>query len=405
MLAGALIIFGFLCTLAKSCMRTLTLAEISRFHPYHPHTAARLDYFFKRKPLATITIDLVRYAGIFFGFIVATPSFLQFTGAMRSTALACFVLTYILLHSVAEALGKRFREPLAFLCIHPLSLLAALLTPVTIIPASLCRAIDHSKTVDPELITTDIKNLAQTAAAEHAISLQQAHLIARSIELSGITAADIMVKRTNIKVISDTATLTDALIDAHLHHHTRFPLAHNGDIDQIIGYVNFKDIVGALRINPADPTLTGIKRPIESVPATMPLPELLQQLTRGFQHIVVVTDQFQTTLGMVTLEDLMEMLVGNLEDEYDNPPVFVMQLTEQRFCAGGGTPFTMLRKKVSASFPEWDLTINDWMGGLAKGDIPDLFSATYQNCTFTVRKVARGKVFDVIIDRNDTLPT
>jgi len=398
---GAVIIVNsFICRLTGTGLRNITTADISRFYRYHPHTAAHLDYFSKRPLLTAVTIDTLQYAGLFGGGSTLLPVLVHMDLLMLRLFIAGFALLFIFFGTMLpRSLGIRFREPVAFIFIHPFALISRILIPITWPLATIGTLIGKPKPYTPEQITNDLKVLARTAANEKAISAQQAHLITRSVELSDITAADIMVKRADIKPISDTASLSEALIEAHLHHHTRFPLVHDNDIDQIIGYVNFKDIVGALRINPADPSLNGIKRPLESVPFSMPLPELLQQLTRGFQHMVIVTDHTHSTLGIVTLEDLMETLVGNLEDEYDNPPEYIIQLTEKRFCAGGGTRFSQLHKKISEAIPDWDITIAEWMTGNTKGTIPDQFSTVYQQCTFTVRKVARDKVFDVLIER------
>ena len=65
------------------------------------------------------------------------------------------------------------------------------------------------------------------------------------------------MKRDQVKLLSNTMTLTDALVAAHLHYHTRYPIADGGDVDRIMGYVNFKDIVIALHINPKDPIAQG----------------------------------------------------------------------------------------------------------------------------------------------------
>jgi putative hemolysin len=349
------------------------------------------------------TLSVVWIPVLIIGGILGFPYLAGASFAVRWLSFAAYSFLLVMFGIVVpRILGNRFRETFAFISALPLWLLAVVLYPVTFPMLLICRTIDRRTPSNPKRIAAGIAHLAQSAASEKAISKRQAQLITRAVELSGITAADIMVGRADMHPISDALSLADALIEAHHHHHTRFPLAHNGDLDQIIGYVNFKDIVGALRVNPADPTLHGIKRPIESVGAETPLPELLQLLTRGYQHIVIVRDAQQRTLGMVTLEDLMETLVGDLEDEYDKPPDFIIPLTGNRFRAGGGATFSQLRGKVAPVFPDWDLTINEWISGQAEEKIPEQFSAVFGQCTFTVRKIARGRVFDVIIDRAET---
>ena len=400
---AVLIVISFLCSLAESVLRNITPAEIARFMAHHQLTAFILQRFKNNRILPLTTIALLHYPALLFGLIAAyrqTPPI-----SPRIFYLSTAGYSYLLIlfgFILPRALGNRYREPLAFILAVPLRFTTVVLMPLALPISTVCRRFETPRKNAPALLNDNIVLLAREALAEGALSRQQAHLISRSIALSGITAADIMVDRSEIRPIADTCSLSEALIEAHLHHHTRFPLTHENDLDQIIGYVNFKDIVGALRINPADPTLYGIRRPIESVPATTPLPELLQLFTRGRQHIVVVKDSAGTTLGLVTLEDLLETLVGDLEDEYDNPPDFVVQLGEHRFCAGGGTSFSELRERISPEFPDWDVSISEWLLGRTDGHCEEKYSAEYNQYLFTVRKITRGNVFDVIIEQMKT---
>lgn len=396
-----LVICECMCTLIHTSIQSITLAEIERFHPYHEHTSQRLLFFYKNRIIPTVSLDTFKYSIQIYIIIIAAPLIQQNDLTAHLIQVFFFIICYIVVGKIIPyATGNRLRVPLAFIFAYPLAFLSWLLTPVTKPLILISKYIDKPHDFNPKQIISDIQQLAHAAAAEQVISIQQAHLVMRSVELSEISAIDIMVKRDDIKAISDTLSLNKALIDAHLHHHTRFPLIHENDIDQIIGYVNFKDIIGALRVNPSDPTLNGIRRPIEFVPDTTSLPELFQKLTRGYHHIVIVrSSQTHATLGMITLEDLMETLIGDLEDEYDAPPSFIIPLGENRFCAGGGTPFSHLRKKIDLQFPDWDLTINDWLSGTIKEAVTDQYSIDYLGYSFTVKKVARGHVFDVFIDR------
>ena len=153
------------------------------------------------------------------------------------------------------------------------------------------------------------------------------------------------------------------------------------------------------RINPADPTLNGIKRPLDTVIDSTPLSELLVRFTRGYHHVAIVKNSHDKTIGMVTLEDLIESLVGDLEDEYDKPPELLVQLAENRFRAGGGVTFEQLKSRVCNELPDWDLTIDEWIWGLCAGNIPDNYIAIFQNISFKVKRIIRGHIYDVIVDR------
>ncbi|HEX3018939.1 MAG TPA: CNNM domain-containing protein [Chitinispirillaceae bacterium] len=312
------------------------------------------------------------------------------------------LLSYVVIQwgiVLPRTLGIRFKKPLAVLFAVPLYLLTLICKPLIMIIGVINKPFEDKRVADNLSPLVEIATLAQSAASDHQISREQAHLIERSIQLSRMKARDIMVDCSEINFLSDKMSLDDALVASHMHHHTRFPLTIAGNTDEILGYVNFKDIVSALRVNPADPTLRGICRPIETVSDTIALSELLKKFTRSYQHIAMVKNESGKIIGMVTLEDLIEALVGELEDEYDKPPELLVQLSENRFRAGGGVTFEKMRKQVYNGLPDWDLSVDEWIFGQCSGDVPDNYCTSYQNVTFKVKRISRGHVYDLIIDR------
>jgi putative hemolysin len=148
--------------------------------------------------------------------------------------------------------------------------------------------------------------------------------------------------------------------------HTRFPVtSRSGEAQGIIGYVNFKDIVASLRLSRNDPSLRGILRPIISVQADTTIAECLERLIREHQHIAVVRDKSGTVLGMITLEDLLEELIGEIHDEFDRLPGHITP-SGDGWVAGGGTTLTHLRDVTRLDLTVMDppkpiTTLNEWM--------------------------------------------
>jgi putative hemolysin len=196
-------------------------------------------------------------------------------------------------------------------------------------------------------------------------------------------------------------TLMDALIEAHLHHHTRFPLLNSNNPDDIIGYVNFKDIVNAIRINPKDPTLKGIARQALSISPEENLQNLLVKFTKGYQHIAIVQDNNKKLQGIITLEDLFEFMLGDLQDEYDLLPNHFLVLTPERFLAGGGIILKNLCESLEIDFQDKNSNenLNDFIfEKLARQPhVEDKFK--WQDYLFTVRKMRRSKIHEVIIEK------
>jgi len=280
------------------------------------------------------------------------------------------------------------------------------LKPFTLFLRSVFIAYDTLRlTKDKNGVSSEVLTLTRGALLGGKISPEQEQLIRRTLDLSSQTASQIMVKRDAINFLSTDMSLSEALIAAHFHNHTRFPLAKDGDIDKIIGYINFKDIVGALRLNPENPTLNGIMRPLNFVNPFMPLSKLFRVLTGGYKHIAVVRDAKGKTVGMVTLENLIETLVGELKDEYDMPVDYLIQLTEHRFRVGGGTSFKRLRSRAFSALPDWDLTMDEWIQGLCSGKVPEGYTTEFEGVAFKVRRISRSRVFDLFVTTQKEVPT
>jgi CBS domain containing-hemolysin-like protein len=263
------------------------------------------------------------------------------------------------------------------------------------------RPFEGKKKRETESAVSDIRVLARTAAIDNLISKEQERLISRSVLMTVLTARDVMINRNDINFLSCEMTLQEGLLASHIHRHTRFPLVEKNDIDHIIGYVNFKDIVGALHVNPGDPTLRGISRPVVFVTETTMLTDLLTKLTRGYQHIAIVQDKNRRTLGLVTLEDIIETLLGELQDEYDTPPDFIVQLAERRFRVGGNTTFRQVKARALPGVPlADDITIDAWIKQETNRNEPiEGFTRRLGDITIRVRRVVRGNVHDVIIEQ------
>ncbi|MEK7994552.1 MAG: CBS domain-containing protein, partial [Planctomycetota bacterium] len=190
---------------------------------------------------------------------------------------------------------------------------------------------------------------------EEKIVLAAAHLSTRPVH-------DIFIPAQDMSMIHVGSSLMDALVKAHLDMHTRFPVcALENDPQSIQGYVNFKDIVAALKINPSDPTVRGITRPIQKIKEDTVLSVLLETMIQQKTHIVIVVSQEGTVLGMATLEDVIEELVGEIEDEFDRLPTHIHPCGAT-WIMGGGVPMSTVTSTVGLQ----------WQTAAGAGRIPTL---------------------------------
>jgi putative hemolysin len=248
----------------------------------------------------------------------------------------------------------------------------------------------------------ELKAAAALARTARLIGAAEEKIVLSAAEFSRRTVSDIMLPASEIVMIPVTDSLPDAFIKAHLDMHTRYPVCEREkDPQAIVGYVNFKDIVNALKVNPANPNMRGITRPIPSVFAGDLLSDVLSRMIHDKVHIALVREENERIAGLITLEDLIEELVGNIEDEYDRLPGHVHAFGTS-WIVGGGVPMTTLSAVLgtgfaaqfgeagSQSFAEW---VNAQQGRAPEpGEVMQI-----RELTVTVRKLRRKKIYEGII--------
>lgn len=398
----ASILCSFLASLLEACLLSLSSTDLLAVQEKKPG-AGRIWKSLRediQKPLTvTVIVNAIVYT---FG---ATLSGAKVDTLFGAKWLPLYSLLYALLmiqwgEIIPKAVGVRFNRKIAIWTAQPFKYIITLATPfvsaINWINKPLRSVLKPQKAFDA---MKEIGVLLRFAVLNKLISPQEESIVSRSMKLSSTTAKDIMVESKDIKALSSEMSLLDALVEAHVHHHTRYPLTEGGNIDKIIGYVNMKDIVSALKFNPSNPSLRGIARPIIEVSPTMPVSLLITRFTRGYQHIAVVKSEDGKTLGLITLEDVLESIVGEIEDEYDILPTHVHKLSDVRFIVGGGVLLTKLREATGFELPDEQKTISDWLIAL-KGTVPSVETQfKHGDIVITVRKLRRSRINEVIVEK------
>ncbi len=235
-------------------------------------------------------------------------------------------------------------------------------------------------------------------AREEKIVLAAAQLSVRPIKESMIPIDD-------VSTIALGDSLTQALVHAHNDMHTRFPVcAVENDPQTIQGYINFKDIMAGLKLNPADPSIKGIIRPIKTFESSTPIAQVLEHMMQEKLHIALVASKEGRAIGMVTLENIIEEMVGEIEDEFDRLPSYVHPYGGG-WIVGGGITMAVLGQTVGeTSLPltaeEKFLKLADWFA--QKTGRPPLGGESINagQVLIMVRKLRRKKLGEAIITLN-----
>jgi putative hemolysin len=250
----------------------------------------------------------------------------------------------------------------------------------------------------------ELRAVATLARTSRLIGAREEGIILGAAGLSVRPVREIMIPAAGMSLLDANASLADALTAAHLEMHTRFPVTTRaGDPQAVVGYANFKDIVAVMRFSPAEPSLRGITRPMLSFPETDSIAQCLEHLLRGNAHIALVRDAAGAVVGMVTLEDIVEELLGDIGDEYDKLPEHLVP-SGPSWVVGGGVALDRLGEKTgydlaAAPPPGRAQTLADWVAGHLGRDPRGGDVLVRGGLRVAVRKVRRGRLLEAQVAR------
>ncbi len=244
----------------------------------------------------------------------------------------------------------------------------------------------------------EIVALTRYAVLNKKINKEQEKILYNAININKIMLHEIMIDLKDVKFLRSDMSLTEAMIEAHIHHHTRYPL-EDEKTKAILGYINLKDIYGALQINPGYESLRSIARDVLYFKENDKVIDVLPQLMKQFQHIAMVRNAEGEVIGLVTLEDVLESVVGDISDEYDLLPEHIYKIAENRFIIGGGIKLKKLKSELGLDLPATDEALSDWLVKSCQGAMTPEKRIDCGKYEFIVRKLKKGKINELILQK------
>jgi CBS domain containing-hemolysin-like protein len=274
------------------------------------------------------------------GFI-AEPSFaalvgppLEAVGLPSGAATAVAVVVALLLATVLQivfgelvpkSLAIARPLPVARAVAGPLSAFSALLRPVIAVCNASANGVVRRLGIEPQeelrsaRSASELGSLVRSSAEEGTLTEQTATMLTRSLAFGDRNAGDVMTPRMRMVSLEQTDSVARLLDVAHDSGHSRFPVQGHDGVDDVIGVVHVKRAFAVPREERRRTRVTQIMGPVASVPETLHLDDLLRRLREPGLQMAVVIDEYGGTAGIVTLEDLVEELVGEVDDEHDVP--------------------------------------------------------------------------------------
>jgi len=263
----------------------------------------------------TLALILASFAATLLSVRFMPPAFGFWGDLLVSLVLSVFLLIFA--EVTPKTIAIRRAESLALRAAGPVDALAGFLRPVLWFITLVSRAITGGRAARaPYLTEEELMTLLHVSEEQGVIEEEEREMIHGIIEIGDKLVREVMVPRTDITALQRGCTREEVVRVFREHGHTRLPV-YEGDLDHVVGLVNVKDLVLSLADEARAFDLDAIMRPIRYTPQSKKVDELLHQMQTEKVHIMIVLDEYGGTAGLVTLEDLLEEIVGEIRDEYD----------------------------------------------------------------------------------------
>lgn len=344
-------------------------------------------------------------------FTSLLPSLQPYYGAVESVSLVLVTLivsffSLVLGELVPKRIAMQKAESLSFAVIGVLRVVAIVTRPlVWLLSVStnlIVRLFGMDPHADEEQVTEEeIRMMVDVGEEKGVIEGAQKEMINNIFEFDDITAEDIMTPRTDVSAVDVADSIEEALRIGVDEGYSRLPV-YEEDIDHTIGVLYIKDLLPYVgRLLPEKLSLHDFVRPAYFVPGTKRCGELFSEMTEKHIQMSIVVDEYGGVAGIVSMEDLLESIVGNIQDEFDHEEEEVTQTGENCFEVDASIDIEELGEELHVRFPEGDY---DTLAGFIMeqlGRIPGENEnpvVTFENLTMTVLRMDDRRIDTVRIE-------
>ena len=211
----------------------------------------------------------------------------------------------------------------------------------------------------PFVSEQEFLGIVEAAAQDEVIEHEERELIESIIEFGDTVAREVMVPRPDMVMVANTATITDALNLGIAHGYSRLPVS-GSDEDDIVGLAFTKDLMRAEREGRGDLPVLDLARDVTFIPENKPVARLMREMQDSKFHIAIVADEYGDIAGLVTLEDCLEELVGEIVDEYDAEEHDIERFDDGTLLVDGGLNIGDVADELGIDIPNEDF---DSVGG------------------------------------------
>lgn len=314
------LVVSFLCSIFESVLLSIRPAQVEALASVGKRSGRILKDFKERIDVPIAAILIVNTIAHTIGATVAGASYVEVFSeqSLWIFSVVFTVAVLLLTEIIPKTLGVTFAGALATPVAHAIHWLTVVLGPLVALAGHISRGIRGSKDAQATSVE-EIRLLTALGRQEGVVGMRTAVIIDRATRLHQLRAADVLVPRQKVVALTSTQSTDEVLETIRESGHSRFPFTPTGQLDDVSGMVLTKELLLALQEESGAIDWKQVVREPLIIPETKPLNSLLQAFRSAEQHMAIVVDEYGGTEGIVTLEDVLEELVGDIIDESDQP--------------------------------------------------------------------------------------
>ena len=319
------LVFSFVCSISEATLLSVGPARVEQLG----QSGSRLGKLLQRfraepdRPIAAILIvNTISNSG---GAAIATAQFTTaFPGVSEAWFAAFFVVTVLAVTEIVpKTIGVMHADQLAIPITGVVQVMIVAVWPMLFLTRLLARCFARSEG-RPTTSLDEIRVMATAGMSQGAFGKITGELIQNATKLRDLTAKDVMVSRDRVTYLSGNQPTEDNLKRVQRTGHSRFPYTPTGELDDVKGVVLTKQLLFHLR-DREEPEWESLLVDLLIVPESATLNNVLRKFQVSRRHMAIVVDEYGSTEGIVTLEDVLEEIVGEIEDESDTMPTLIIE--------------------------------------------------------------------------------
>lgn len=288
--------------------------------------------------------------------------------ALVAVTVALSLFTIVFGELVPKTLALAHPEAFALALAVPVDVMGRVLRPIVAVltwaTAAIARVLGVEVSTEQQISADELRLIVERGGEQGILEAEEEQMINAVIELGDRRVHEVMVPRVAVVGIRADASFEDAIDVVVAEGHSRVP-AYEHSLDEVVGILYAKDLLRYLKPDaPPRPALRALLRPPVLVPESMTIDDLLHELQRRKVHIAIVLDEYGGTAGIVTIEDLLEEIVGEIQDEYDVEEPLIVRLSDDEARLDGRSSVDDLRDIFEIDLPLEDEEEYDTVGGL-----------------------------------------